>query len=126
MAFSIGQVAQKVGISCSSLRYYEAEGLIAPAGRVSGRRVYDAQALDRISFVARARDAGLGIADIRNLLQLYRGIEPLGSRCSEVRNQVQDKVAELDRQIEQAQALRSQLVEALQRDCAEQGHCPVP
>jgi MerR-like DNA binding protein len=38
---SIGEVARRMGLRPSAIRYYERPGLIAKAPRVSGRRQYD-------------------------------------------------------------------------------------
>src|SRR5205814_4156365 len=43
---AIGEVAARVGIRTSALRYYEAQGLISPDARVGGRRRYRADAVD--------------------------------------------------------------------------------
>ena len=37
---SITEVGEATGLQSSALRYYEREGLIEPAGRASGRRLY--------------------------------------------------------------------------------------
>ena len=43
-ALSIGEAAQRTGLSIDTLRFYEREGLLAsPVERVSGRRVYSEQ-----------------------------------------------------------------------------------
>lgn len=37
---SIGEAARMVGINPSALRYYEERGLVRPAARHAGRRMY--------------------------------------------------------------------------------------
>lgn len=125
MGYSIGEIGSRLGIATSAIRYYEKAGLIPRAGRRSGRRVYDHDELDIIAFVARARSAGLAIRDIRRLASLFRTVEPGGDQCVDARAFASEKIAELDRQIADAQALRRQLVEATDADCGQGDRCAV-
>lgn len=66
---SIGEVARLFGLNASTLRYWEAEGLIVPASRESGRRLYDHENLRRIALIVNARGTGLmELAEIQTLL----------------------------------------------------------
>ena len=47
----IGQVVQETGLSASTLRYYEREGLVSVARDGAGRRLYDAQDVSWIRFL---------------------------------------------------------------------------
>ena len=49
--FSIGIVAKKLGVSVSTVRMYEKEGLIIPYRTETGRRLYSFFDLKRISFI---------------------------------------------------------------------------
>lgn len=67
---TIGQLAEKVGLRPSTLRYYEQEGLIAPDGRSeSGYRLYAPQAQQRLHLIRRAQRLGFSLSDIRTLLE---------------------------------------------------------
>ncbi len=55
---TIGQVALKAGLRASAIRYYEAQGLLPPAPRHGGKRVYDASILVRLSAIDLAKTAG--------------------------------------------------------------------
>ena len=69
--FSIGQLSTKTGVKIPTIRYYEQMGLIENAGRSAGnQRRYDQAGLERLSFVRHARDLGLSIGDIRELVDL--------------------------------------------------------
>lgn len=64
----ISQLAERSGVPASTLRYYESAGLL-PADRTpSGYRVYDEPALDRLAFIRAAKQVGLPLDEIRELL----------------------------------------------------------
>jgi MerR family copper efflux transcriptional regulator len=66
---TIGQLAKRVGVRPSTLRYYEQEGLIAPSKRSeAGYRLYTTQAEQRIHLIQRAQRLGFSLADVRKLL----------------------------------------------------------
>lgn len=67
---TIGQLAKRVGVRPSALRYYEQEGLLQPDGRSeAGYRLYAPKAVDRLRLIQRAQRLGFSLADIRTLLR---------------------------------------------------------
>ncbi|MFN2099034.1 MerR family transcriptional regulator [Altererythrobacter sp. MF3-039] len=125
MAISIGEVATRLGIAQSAIRYYEAEGLIRPPRNASGIRLFDDDAVRQVTFIARAREAGLNIADIGKLVGLASATSAESMACTKARGFALAKIAELDRQIEAAKNLRARLHEAAQRDCPVEHRCAV-
>ena len=68
---SIGDLARHTGVKVPTIRYYEQMGLIAPPERSEGnQRRYSKQDRDRLTFIKHARDLGLTILSIRELLDL--------------------------------------------------------
>lgn len=66
---TIGQLARRVGLRPSTLRYYEQEGLLIPDQRSdAGYRLYDAAAEQRLRLIQRAQRIGFELSDIRALL----------------------------------------------------------
>ncbi len=68
----IGQVVQETGLSASTLRYYEREGLVSVARDGAGRRLYDAQDVSWIRFLQRLRAASMPIGLMRRYAQLRK------------------------------------------------------
>jgi DNA-binding transcriptional MerR regulator len=64
---SIGEVAARFGLPTHVLRHWEAEGLLAPAREGDRRRYSDAD-VHRVAAIVVAKEAGLGLADIRAML----------------------------------------------------------
>lgn len=125
MGLSIGEMAERTGVPASAIRYYESEGLIAPPGRKSGRRTYDADALQLVSMIGRARKAGFSIREIRELSVLLREGAGPADFCDDAKTLARTKVAELERQIEEANRLKQELELALIVNCDREERCRV-
>jgi MerR family transcriptional regulator, redox-sensitive transcriptional activator SoxR len=65
---SIGQVAERAGMSASRIRYYEARGLIDPPERSSGKRRYGQPVLRRLAIIDAAQRVGFSLQEISDLL----------------------------------------------------------
>jgi len=65
---TIGEVAERTGVSVSALRFYEAEGMVAPTRSSGGQRRFPRDALRRIAFVRVAQRVGLTLDEIRAAL----------------------------------------------------------
>ncbi len=65
---SIGQAAEKAGVSRQSLQYYLMVGLLEPTRVTSGgRRLFDARAVERIRLIKGLNDSGYPLRAIREL-----------------------------------------------------------
>jgi len=68
---SIGTLAKKVGLSVSTIRKYEIEGLIIPHRTATGRRLFSHEDIDRVRTIhSLIREKGLNIEGIRRLLAM--------------------------------------------------------
>src|SRR3954451_4791296 len=65
---SIGEVAGRFGLATHVLRHWETMGLLSPARVSGGRRRYARSDLVRVATILLAKDAGLALVDIRDLL----------------------------------------------------------
>jgi len=72
MLITIGQLAKKVGLRTSTLRFYEAEGLLLPNGRSeSGYRLYAETAVSTLQLIQRAQRLGFSLAEIHAFLKTW-------------------------------------------------------
>lgn len=68
---TIGRLSGETGVKVTTIRYYESIGLMSePERSSSGQRLYDVNALQRLSFIRHARDLGFPIDSIRELIDL--------------------------------------------------------
>jgi MerR family transcriptional regulator, heat shock protein HspR len=69
--YTIGQVAELLGVSVPTLRLYEREGLILPLRRGSGHRVYADTDIQRLHCIRRSiTQEKIGIAGMRRMFSL--------------------------------------------------------
>lgn len=69
---SIGDVSRDLGVSVEALRYYEAEGLVAPGRDDGGRRRFTEADVDALRVITALRRVGFGIREIADLLAIKR------------------------------------------------------
>ena len=111
----IGELAAATGATTKTLRFYEESGLLPQTERAAnGYRDYGPEALSRLDFIRRGRAAGLTLAQIREVIDIRdAGDAP----CHHVYELLTARVADIDRQIADLEALRAALIR--RRDHAE-------
>ncbi|SCL68725.1 MerR family transcriptional regulator [Micromonospora peucetia] len=79
---TVGEAAERVGLTTYTLRWYEQEGLVAPVGRDSaGRRRYTERDVNSLVLLTRLRRTGMPVRDMRRYAELARqGDGTLGTR----------------------------------------------
>ncbi|KAA9381289.1 MerR family transcriptional regulator [Microbispora cellulosiformans] len=68
--FTVGRLSRRTGMPARTIRYWSDVGVLPPAGRSEGGyRLYDAGAVARLELVRTLRDLGLGLDDVRRVLE---------------------------------------------------------
>lgn len=65
---TVGQVAQRAGVSVATLRYYEQRGLLTSARTAGNQRRYPRHVLRRLAFITAAQRVGLTLDEIATAL----------------------------------------------------------
>jgi MerR family transcriptional regulator, redox-sensitive transcriptional activator SoxR len=107
---TISEVARKIRLRPSAIRYYERIGLLPRAERLSGQRRYDASVLYRLAIIQRARQLGFSLREIR---QLFFGFREVTRPPARWRKLSQRKLAELDQLMDAIKAVRALLKELM-------------
>jgi DNA-binding transcriptional MerR regulator len=108
---TIGEAAQRLAVSADTLRYYEKQGLLAPTERTdAGYRLYDREALRRLSFIKHAQQCGFSLAEVRELLAI-QGRED--ACCDDVRHRATEKKLQLEHKIHALQSMSAALSELI-------------
>ena len=119
--WSVGQVADRSGITVSALHFYEREGLIFSERNDGNQRRYERNTLRRLAFIRASQRVGIPLATIKDALDdLPRQRTPreddwatLASRWREI----------LDRQIEDLERLRDDLTTCIGCGCLSFQRC---
>lgn len=118
----VAELADIVGVSSDTIRYYERAGLLPPPERTSaGYRAYDDGAVDRLRFIQGAQRLGLRLRDIADLLAIRdTGACP----CEPAEQLLRRRLAELDAEMARLAALRKDMVAMV--DALPSADCPPP
>jgi MerR family transcriptional regulator, copper efflux regulator len=108
----IGDVSKSSGIGIEALRFYEKSGLLEKPSRTgSGYRVYDADVLERLSFIKQSQALGFSLDEIKRIIEDAReGKSP----CAEVREIVSRRLEELDERMREMRRYRKELAATLE------------
>lgn len=98
--FTIGSLAQAVGINIEAIRFYQRKGLMPLPQRAYGSiRRYTNADLDRVRFIKASQRLGFSLAEVGELLMLEDG-----THCEEARRiaaqklqDIREKLADLQR-----------------------------
>ena len=120
----IGEAAAQSGVSPKMIRYYEEIGLVPRSARQpQGYRDYDDRDVNRLRFVARARDLGFSIKEIAELLRLYSDRR---RSSADVKRIALSHVAELETKIRSMRQLKRTIQELADRCHGDQRpDCPI-
>ncbi|TFE68837.1 MerR family transcriptional regulator [Methylacidiphilum sp. Yel] len=120
---TIGKVANMAGVGVETIRFYERKGLLPkPARSLSGYRLYDQNALKTISFIKRAKELGLSLNEVKELLFL-----PKEGSCQRVLQKVKRKIEDLEKRIKDLRRIKESL-ENLANSCQKnrtEKPCPI-
>ena len=92
--YTITELTREFGISTRTLRFYEDEGLIAPVRR--GRtRLFRPGDRHLIKQILRGKRLGFSIAEIREIIQMYKAPPGEAGQLRAIIDRVEEKRAEL-------------------------------
>lgn len=123
ITMNISKAAKLCDLPAKTIRYYEEIGLVKPLRADNGYRSYTDGEVHRLRFVGRARGLGFTVEECRSLLSLY---DDDHRASSDVKAIALDKVAEIDRKVEELQSLRQTLA-SLAEHCQgnDRPDCPI-
>lgn len=118
---TIGELADRTGLSTSALRFYEREGLLDADRSAGGQRRYPREVLRRVAFIRVAQSVGLDLGEIEAMLaSLPKGRTPTKGDWARLsrswRPMLDDRIASLER-------LRDQLSDCIGCGCLSLRAC---
>jgi DNA-binding transcriptional MerR regulator len=103
-SWTVGELADELGVTTRTLRFYESEGLISPR-RAGMQRVYGPRERTRLKLILRGKRFGMTLAEIREIVDMYDGaasserrqLEKLLARLDEIAGDLRARQADLRR-----------------------------
>lgn len=123
----IGEVAERVGLSLRTVRYYEEVGLLTPPARTAGGfRLYSEDDVQRLLLVKRMKPLGLSLDEMRELAELIEQsahpdeqsgptLTTLVEQLSDSARRCDDAIEKLERELGEAHQLRLRIGDRLGR-----------
>ncbi len=120
--FTVRELADELGVTTRTLRFYEAEGLVSPR-RAGTNRVYDQRDRARLRLILRGRRFGMTVSECREIVDMYDGaasserrqLELLLGRLDEIAADLRARQADLRRTLSEvgdvAEQCRARLAE---------------
>jgi DNA-binding transcriptional MerR regulator len=120
--FTVRELADELGVTTRTLRFYESEGLVSPR-REGTNRVYDQRDRARLRLILRGRRFGMSVSECREIVDMYDGaasserrqLELLLSRLDVIAADLRDRQADLRRTLSEvgdvAEQCRTRLAE---------------
>ncbi len=108
---SIGEVCESTGLSPRTVRYYEELGLLPGVRRrAGGRRVYGADAIERLRFIQRLKALGLALSEIKDLDAVYAIAGSTRAMLERLEELLGGHLMDLDGRIDELMTLREEIV----------------
>jgi DNA-binding transcriptional MerR regulator len=117
--YTIGELANELGLTTRAIRFYEAKGLILPARR-GMVRAYGRRDRARLKLILRGKNLGFRLEEIAEYLQLYDAdpaqiaqTQMLLTRVEAAIADLRAKRADIDRTLNELDDIRARCVEHL-------------
>ena len=103
MKLTLGKLAKMCQVNVETIRYYQRIGLMRVPETSQSYRYYQQQDIETLHFIQKAKDAGLQLNEIKELLTL-----DLDNR-RQVQHVIEQRLAKIDERIQELQALKQRL-----------------
>lgn len=118
--YRIGELARLAGVTPDTIRYYEKEKMMdVPERSAGGFRLYSEADLQRLRFIRHAKQLGLTLDAIRDLLSIR--IDPEHHTCQESKDIVKARLREVELRIAELQMMQRSL-QCLSDACCGSAH----
>lgn len=122
---TIGQLALRVGLRPSAIRYYESHGVLRPPARSANEyRLYGPDAVTVLRFILHSKELGFSLAEVRQIIDASRDEPP----CALTRKLIERHLAQVEGELRRLRSLQVRLGRLLRHGAApetEDGVCPL-
>lgn len=112
--YTIGDLARELDISTRTIRYYEERGLLRPQRTANTQqRLYTPGDRVRLKLLLRARGLGFRLEDIRELFEIYDATHDERLQGQRLRQMIVERLRQIESQLRDLTDLRDELRDAL-------------
>lgn len=106
-SLNMGQLAKMANVKIDTVRFYEKQRLIPePPRTASGYRLFPPDTVHRLGFIARAKELGFTLDEIRELLSLRVSV---ATPCAEVQRRAAEKIADIQLRVQRLRQMEKAL-----------------
>ncbi|KAA0259028.1 MerR family transcriptional regulator [Deferribacter autotrophicus] len=110
--FQIGEVAEMLGITTRTIRYYEEIGLMDPPQRLEGGiRIYTKDDIKRLKFILKLKELGISLKEMQELAQIYKIHQTPEKIMPKLIEILDSHIAKIDEKIAKLASLRKDIVD---------------
>jgi DNA-binding transcriptional MerR regulator len=121
----IGDVAEMLGTTIRTIRYYEEEGLLTPVRTQGGTRLYSDRQIDRLRAILRLAQGGYSLETIRELARSREQCASGDQTAAAVTTRLEALLADIDKRMHELRSLALEIRSA--RNTVQQcGGCRNP
>ncbi len=106
--YSIAELAQELGVTTRTIRFYEDQGLIAPQ-RAGHTRIYTTRDRARMLLILRGKRLGFSLKDIKEFLDLYAVDATQAGQLQLLAARVKTRIAALEAQRQEVETVLAEL-----------------
>jgi DNA-binding transcriptional MerR regulator len=101
----IGDVAETLGTTIRTIRYYEEEGLLTPVRTEGGTRLYSDRHIDRLRAILRLAQSGYSLEAIRDLARTREQCASGDQTAAAVASRLEGLLADIDKRMHELRSL---------------------
>ena len=109
--FSIGELSKEFDVTTRTIRFYESEGLLAPA-RNGQKRIYSDQDRVNLKLILRGKRLGFSLAESKDLIELYDPESGNTKQLETLLEKIEQQRALLAQQLTDIQLMQAELDDA--------------
>lgn len=122
----ISELSKITGASARSIRHYEKKNLLSSVRLENDYRVFDPSAIERIRIIQLYLGLGLTTEQIEEILQCEDNGPDDYAFCPEMLGMYQEKLDQVNRQIEAMEVLKARLERQIQKTVEKRIHTASP
>ncbi len=110
--FTISELADELGVTARTIRYYEEVGLIEPIRHEDiAQRLYGVRERGRLKLILRGKRLGFSLTQIKEMIDLYNADPTEREQLQRTIAYGEQRLAEIDELLQDLQVMREEIMD---------------